>query len=164
MCIRDRLYLADTSFIGEPINHDVSSPPIPLNHGFGLSNHEGNFHHQQIHTNHHEPEIHHPSPFKPEKDTNRGKGNLGSRVNHPRKCRRIFHVILFHFVIFFFLTIIFVCLLFVIIGCGEINAGSFRIVGGGDTQFGGHPWQVALIKQSFLSKRISCGGGLISSR
>ena len=50
------------------------------------------------------------------------------------------------------------------LGCGEIHTGSFRIVGGGDTQFGGHPWQVALIKQSFLSKRISCGGGLISSR
>ena len=92
------MYLADTSFIGEPINHDVSSPPIPLNHGFGLSNHEGNFQHQQIHTNHHEPEIHHPSPFKPEKDTNRGKGNLGSRVNHPRKYRLKLTVILFNFV------------------------------------------------------------------
>ena len=56
------------------------------------------------------------------------------------------------------------CLYLVLSGCGEIHAGSFRIVGGGDTQFGGHPWQVALIKQSFLSKRISCGGGLISSR
>ena len=52
----------------------------------------------------------------------------------------------------------------ILLGCGEIHTGSFRIVGGGDTQFGGHPWQVALIKQSFLSKRISCGGGLISSR
>jgi len=37
-------------------------------------------------------------------------------------------------------------------------------VGGDDSQFGGNPWQVALIKQSFLSKRISCGGALISDR
>lgn len=48
--------------------------------------------------------------------------------------------------------------------CGEVYASAFRIVGGGDTQFGGHPWQVAVIKQSFLSKRISCGGALISAR
>ncbi len=26
--------------------------------------------------------------------------------------------------------------------CGEVYAGSFRIVGGDDTQFGGHPWMV----------------------
>ena len=31
--------------------------------------------------------------------------------------------------------------------CGRVRTGSFRIVGGEDTQFGGHPWQVALIKQ-----------------
>ena len=41
---------------------------------------------------------------------------------------------------------------------------SYRIVGGEDTQFGGHPWQVAVIKQSFLSKRISCGGALIADQ
>jgi len=26
--------------------------------------------------------------------------------------------------------------------CGEVYASSFRIVGGEDTQFGGHPWMV----------------------
>ena len=26
--------------------------------------------------------------------------------------------------------------------CGEVHASSFRIVGGEDTQFGGHPWMV----------------------
>eukprot|EP00093_Oithona_nana_P008136 08136.XXX_488190_489622_1 [CDS] Oithona nana genome sequencing. len=48
--------------------------------------------------------------------------------------------------------------------CGETYTSTYRIVGGDDTQFGGHPWQVAVIKQSFLSKRISCGGALISDR
>ncbi|XP_023345140.1 serine proteinase stubble isoform X2 [Eurytemora carolleeae] len=48
--------------------------------------------------------------------------------------------------------------------CGEVYAGSFRIVGGDDTQFGGHPWMAAIIKESLLSKRISCGGALISER
>ncbi len=69
--------------------------------------------------------------------------------------------------------------------CGEVYTSSFRIVGGEDTHFGGHPWQVsearvhvtrrvssqfflvlqvAVIKQSFFSKRISCGGALISER
>ena len=154
----------DTSFIGEPIDHDIPSPSIPLNHGFGLSSNDGGYHHQQTHNDKHIDIL---RPFKPQKDTGRGKGNVGSRVNHPRKictdilvisrrkriitARMTFEVI----VKFIFLSLL---------GCGEIHAGSFRIVGGGDTQFGGHPWQVALIKQSFLSKRISCGGGLISSR
>lgn len=48
--------------------------------------------------------------------------------------------------------------------CGETYTSTYRIVGGQDTQFGGHPWQVAVIKVSFLSKRISCGGALISDR
>ena len=49
--------------------------------------------------------------------------------------------------------------------CGEVFLGSqSRIVGGQDSSFGKHPWQAAIIKQSFLSKRISCGGALISTR
>jgi len=48
--------------------------------------------------------------------------------------------------------------------CGEVYSSSWRIVGGEDTQFGGHPWMAAIIKESLLSKRISCGGALISER
>ena len=49
--------------------------------------------------------------------------------------------------------------------CGEVFLDSqARIVGGHDAAFGRHPWQAAIIKQSFLSKRITCGGALISSR
>ena len=49
--------------------------------------------------------------------------------------------------------------------CGEVFLGTqARIVGGQDSSFGKHPWQAAIIKQSFLSKRISCGGALISTR
>jgi hypothetical protein len=49
--------------------------------------------------------------------------------------------------------------------CGEIFLDSqSRIVGGQDSTFGKHPWQAAIVKQSFLSKRITCGGALISSR
>ena len=29
--------------------------------------------------------------------------------------------------------------------CGEVYASSFRIVGGEDTQFGGHPWMVGIV-------------------
>ena len=72
-------FQADTSFIGEPINHNIPSPSIPINHGFG----EGNFHHQQIHNQPHDSDIHHT--FEPQRDTNRGAGNKGSRVNHPSK-------------------------------------------------------------------------------
>ena len=74
--------LVDTSFIGEPIDHDIPSPSIPLNHGFGLSSNDGGYHHQQTHNDKHIDIL---RPFKPQKDTGRGKGNVGSRVNHPRK-------------------------------------------------------------------------------
>lgn len=49
--------------------------------------------------------------------------------------------------------------------CGEISSQSqSRIVGGQDTYFGQHPWQAAIVKQSFLSKKVACGGALIGNR
>ena len=53
--------------------------------------------------------------------------------------------------------------------CGNIYTADgvkreSRIVGGQDSKFGHHPWQAALIKQTFLSKRIACGGALIGKR
>ncbi|KAK3862885.1 hypothetical protein Pcinc_031282, partial [Petrolisthes cinctipes] len=46
--------------------------------------------------------------------------------------------------------------------CGETYSRTNRIVGGSNAAFGTHPWQVAIIKESFLSKRIACGGALLN--
>jgi len=48
--------------------------------------------------------------------------------------------------------------------CGVIYTRSNRIVGGSDTFFGKVPWQASIVKTSFLSRRVSCGGALINTQ
>ena len=41
--------------------------------------------------------------------------------------------------------------------CGEVHASSFRIVGGEDTQFGGHPWMVTILLAAIIKYDLFTG-------
>lgn len=47
--------------------------------------------------------------------------------------------------------------------CGVVSKRLNRVVGGHDAAFAAHPWQAAIIKQGFFSKRIACGGALLNT-
>ncbi|XP_055930663.1 serine proteinase stubble-like isoform X1 [Argiope bruennichi] len=46
--------------------------------------------------------------------------------------------------------------------CGRSHMRDSKIVGGENANFGEQPWQAAIVKQSFLYRKISCGGALIN--
>lgn len=48
--------------------------------------------------------------------------------------------------------------------CGKIYVRNSKIVGGSNAKFGQQPWQVAIVKQSLLSRKIACGGALINKK
>ncbi|XP_076366524.1 trypsin-1-like isoform X1 [Tachypleus tridentatus] len=48
--------------------------------------------------------------------------------------------------------------------CGKTYVRDSKIVGGIDTEFGEQPWQVAVLKRRFLSRKIACGGALIHEK
>ncbi|XP_064470653.1 serine proteinase stubble-like isoform X2 [Ornithodoros turicata] len=48
--------------------------------------------------------------------------------------------------------------------CGKTYMRNSKVVGGENAKFGQQPWQAAVVKRSFLSQKISCGGALVHER
>ncbi|XP_022664056.1 plasminogen-like isoform X1 [Varroa destructor] len=48
--------------------------------------------------------------------------------------------------------------------CGRTYMRDAKVVGGVSAKFGHQPWQAAIVKRSFLSQKISCGGALINDK
>ncbi|XP_077564125.1 trypsin-1-like isoform X1 [Haemaphysalis longicornis] len=48
--------------------------------------------------------------------------------------------------------------------CGKTYLRNSKVVGGENAKFGQQPWQAAVVKRSFLSQKISCGGALVHER
>ncbi|XP_077525256.1 trypsin-1-like isoform X2 [Amblyomma americanum] len=48
--------------------------------------------------------------------------------------------------------------------CGKTYLRNSKVVGGESAKFGQQPWQAAVVKRSFLSQKISCGGALVHER